>query len=110
MSRSSAISTRRIRARAHRRSRSDFFGSSRNAKLGGWPRGALVIPDPTITASVTFGRDPVDGLFLLSSRIRVALPGVDRVLAEELLRSTERNCPYTKMFRQGIDSVVTLTT
>ena len=71
-------------------------------------RRGLVISDATITASVTFGRDPVDGLFLLSSEIHVVLPGVDRLLAEELIRNTERNCPYTKMFRQGIDSVVTL--
>ena len=71
-------------------------------------RHGLDIPDATVTASVTFGRDPIDGLFLLMSEIHVALPGVDRSVAEELLRSTERNCPYTKMFRQGIDSVVTL--
>lgn len=73
-------------------------------------RRGLDIPDVTVTAAVTFGRDPIDGLFLLTSDIRVAIPGVDRALAEELLRNTERNCPYTKMFRQGIDSVVTLET
>lgn len=73
-------------------------------------RHGLAIPDATITASVTFGRDPVDGLFLLSSEIRVALPGVDRAVAEGLLRNAERNCPYTKMFRQGIESVVVLAT
>lgn len=73
-------------------------------------RRGLDIPDVTVTAAVTFGRDPIDGLFLLTSDIRVAIPGVDRALAEELLRNTERNCPYTKMFRQGIESVVTLET
>lgn len=73
-------------------------------------RRGLDIPDVTVTAAVTFGRDPIDGLFLLTSEIRVAIPGVDRALAEELLRNTERNCPYTKMFRQGIESVVTLET
>ena len=72
-------------------------------------RRGLDIPDVTVTAAVTFGIYPIDGLFLLSSEIRVVLPGVDRLLAEELIRNTERNCPYTKMFRQGIDSVVTLT-
>jgi hypothetical protein len=36
------------------------------------------------------------------------LPGVERVVAEELVRNTERFCPYTKMARQGIENVVAL--
>ena len=48
------------------------------------------------------------GLFLLSARIEVQLPGIDRAFAAELIRNTERICPYAKMFRQGIDHVVTL--
>lgn len=71
-------------------------------------RHGLAIPDATVTASVTFGRDPMDGLFLLTTEIIVSLPGVDPAVAEELIRNTERNCPYTKMFRQGIGSTVIL--
>ncbi|MET0718429.1 MAG: Ohr family peroxiredoxin [Pseudoxanthomonas sp.] len=71
-------------------------------------RHGLQIPDATVTASVTFGRDPIDGQFLLTSDIRVLLPGVDRAVAEELIRGTERSCPYTKLFRQGMESVVAL--
>ena len=33
---------------------------------------------------------------------------LDRTLAAELVRNTERICPYAKMFRQGIDHVVAL--
>ncbi|MGH8025725.1 MAG: Ohr family peroxiredoxin [Pseudoxanthomonas sp.] len=73
-------------------------------------RHGVIIPDATVTASVTFGRDPIDGLFLLTSEIRVALPGVDRSVALELIRHAERNCPYSKMFRQGITNTVTLIT
>jgi len=64
--------------------------------------------DAIVDASVTFARDPVDGRFLLAADIRVSLPGIDRKLAAELVRNTERICPYAKMFRQGIEHVVSL--
>lgn len=69
-------------------------------------RAGVPLQDAAVEASVTFSRDPVDGLFLLSAEIRVHLPGLDRTLAAELVRNTERICPYAKMFRQGIDHVV----
>jgi Ohr subfamily peroxiredoxin len=68
----------------------------------------IAIPDAEVIASVTFGRDPVDGLFVLTADIRIRLPGVGRVIAEELVRNTERICPYTKMARAGIECVVQL--
>jgi organic hydroperoxide reductase OsmC/OhrA len=61
-----------------------------------------------VQVTVDFGRDPTDGLFILSAQTRVRLPGVERVVAEELVRNTERFCPYTKMARQGIENVVAL--
>lgn len=64
--------------------------------------------DAVVDAAVTFARDPVDGRFLLAAEIRVGLPGIDRKLAAELVRNTERICPYVKMFRQGIEHVVSL--
>ena len=66
-------------------------------------RAGIQLRDLTVDARVTFARDPVDGLFLLSADIRVTLPGVDRAIAAELVRNTERVCPYAKMFRRGID-------
>ena len=69
-------------------------------------RAGVELKNVAVDASVTFARDPIDGLFLLSADIRVHLPGVDRALAAELVRNTERICPYAKMFRQGIDHVV----
>jgi lipoyl-dependent peroxiredoxin len=71
-------------------------------------RAGVVLTDVTVDAAVTFARDPVDGLFLLSADIRINIPGLDRTLAAELVRNTERICPYAKMFRNGIDHVVTL--
>lgn len=38
----------------------------------------------------------------------VVMPGVDQHVAESLVRDTERLCPYTKMTRQGICSVITV--
>jgi Ohr subfamily peroxiredoxin len=71
-------------------------------------RSGVELKDLVVEAAVTFARDPVDGLFLLSAEVRVSLPGVDRALAAELVRNTERICPYAKMFRRGIDHVVSV--
>ncbi|HEY0505777.1 MAG TPA: Ohr family peroxiredoxin [Lysobacter sp.] len=71
-------------------------------------RAGLELVDAGVEVAVTFSRDPVDGLFLLSADVRVELPGVDRATAAELIRHTERVCPYAKMFRSGIEHVVAL--
>jgi Ohr subfamily peroxiredoxin len=69
-------------------------------------RAGIALVDASVEADVTFARDPVDGMFLLSAQIRVTLPGVDARIAAELVRHTERVCPYAKLFRQGIGHVV----
>ncbi|WP_213778030.1 Ohr family peroxiredoxin [Caballeronia sp. dw_276] len=61
-----------------------------------------------VDVSVTFGRDPVDGMYMLAADIKIQLPGIDQALAEELVRNAERVCPYAKMARQGIASTVAL--
>ena len=71
-------------------------------------RAGVAIPDAAVTAAVTFGRDPVDGLFTLIARVRISLPGVERTIAQELVRNTERICPYAKMAREGIECAVSL--
>ncbi len=71
-------------------------------------RAGVAIADAEVMAQVSFGRDPVDGLFMLTATIHIRLPGVDRAVAEELVRNTERVCPYAKMARAGIDCVVSL--
>jgi len=71
-------------------------------------RANVAIPDAEVAASITFGRDPVDGLFTLAAEIRIRLPGIERALAEELVRHAERICPYAKMARAGIQCVVLL--
>ncbi|PTR30732.1 Ohr subfamily peroxiredoxin [Luteibacter sp. OK325] len=71
-------------------------------------RAGVPIPNVQVTASVSFGRDPMDGLFTLVASVRIAMPGVDRAVAEELVRDTERICPYAKMARQGIECIISL--
>jgi len=71
-------------------------------------RAKVDIPDAEVIASVTFGRDPVDGLFSLVTEVHIHLPGVERAAAEELVRNTERLCPYAKMAREGIECRVSL--
>ncbi|ACA93761.1 MULTISPECIES: Ohr family peroxiredoxin [Burkholderia cepacia complex] len=71
-------------------------------------RTGVSIAGASVSASIDFCRDPVDGLFMLNANIRVRLPGVERAVAEELVRNTERFSPYTKMAHEGISHVVAL--
>lgn len=71
-------------------------------------RAGIPIPGAAVDVTVDFDRDPIDGLFKLTAHTRVRLPGVERAAAEELVRNTERFCPYTKMARRGIENVVAL--
>lgn len=69
-------------------------------------RAGIVLMDSAVDVAVTFARDPVDGLYLLSAEAVVYLPGLDPTVAAELVRNTERVCPYAKMFHRGISHVV----
>lgn len=71
-------------------------------------RDGIPIPDSSVEVQVDFNRDPMDGLFVLAAHTRIRLPGVERAIAEKLVRNTERFCPYTKMARQGITNIVEL--
>jgi Ohr subfamily peroxiredoxin len=62
--------------------------------------------DIDIKVEVTFGRDPEDGLFLLTAELEVSLPTLDAAEADALIEEAERICPYAKMARQGIQSSV----
>lgn len=71
-------------------------------------RDSIPIPGSSVEVKVDFNRDPMDGLFVLTADTRIRLPGVERAIAEQLVRNTERFCPYTKMARQGIRNIVAL--
>jgi Ohr subfamily peroxiredoxin len=73
-------------------------------------RAGIEAESASVAVTVEFGRDPMDGLFVLTAHTRVQMPGVERTVAEELVRNTERYCPYTKMARRGIVNIVALAT
>ncbi|CAM2156287.1 lipoyl-dependent peroxiredoxin [Pararobbsia alpina] len=62
----------------------------------------------TVETEISFGRDPADGGYALVIEVRVRMPGVERRIAEELVRTAERFCPYTKMAQQGSVNIVTV--
>jgi Ohr subfamily peroxiredoxin len=64
----------------------------------------------SVAVSVSFARDPVDGMYLLMADVNIRLPGLRQATAEQLVRNAERVCPYAKMAREGLLNVVTLVT
>jgi Ohr subfamily peroxiredoxin len=73
-------------------------------------RNGLSVAGSAVDVAVTFARDPMDGLFLISAEVKIHLPSLPKATAEELVRNTERLCPYTKMTLHGINSAATLAT
>ncbi|HKT64542.1 Ohr family peroxiredoxin [Burkholderia sp. 22313] len=71
-------------------------------------RADMEISDTVVEVQVSFGRDPMDGGYALIVDVRVRMPGVDRSLAEEMVRTAERLCPYAKMAKQGTVNIVTV--
>ena len=71
-------------------------------------RAGIEVDSAIVSVTIEFARDPMDGLFMLTAHTRVQMPGVARAVAEELVRNTERFCPYTKMTRKGIVNIVAL--
>ncbi|KWH00684.1 Ohr family peroxiredoxin [Burkholderia cepacia] len=71
-------------------------------------RAEMEAPDTAVEMQVSFGRDPMDGGFALLVDVRVRMPGVDRSVAEEMVRTAERLCPYAKMARQGTVNIMTV--
>ncbi len=69
-------------------------------------RAKMEINDIAVEVQISFGRDPMDGGYELLINVRVRIPGVERCVAEELVRNAERICPYAKMARQGTVSIV----
>jgi Ohr subfamily peroxiredoxin len=70
-------------------------------------RRRIVLPaDVAIDAEIDLNSGH-DGYFL-RARLKVAIPGIDRAVGEELIRDAETICPYSKATRGNIDVAVNL--
>ena len=62
----------------------------------------LALPKETaVDAEVDLGTNA--GGFLLQARLRIAIPGLARELAKELIDAAHQICPYSKMTRNNIN-------
>lgn len=57
--------------------------------------------DAAVTATVGIGQ--IEGGFGLEVALKVALPGIDRAKAEELVHAAHKVCPYSNATRGNID-------
>lgn len=67
----------------------------------------IAVPaDTSITASVGIGQIPVG--FGINAKLVVNLPGVDRAVAQQLVDTAHKVCPYSNATRGNIDVVIEL--
>lgn len=66
------------------------------------------LTDASVTAHVGIGpREPTG--FGISVKLEVSLPGIDRVVAQQLVDTAHRDiCPYSHATRNNVDVTVTL--
>jgi len=62
--------------------------------------------DPAIDAEIDLNLD--NGAYFLRARLNVAIPGVERELAQTLVEAAHEICPYSKATRGNIDVEITL--
>ncbi|WP_406165623.1 OsmC family protein [Streptomyces sp. NBC_00996] len=62
----------------------------------------------SVEATVSFGRDPEDGGYLLRVGLVAKWPGIDPAVAALLLEKAYPLCPYAKMAWQGTPTNITV--
>ena len=65
-------------------------------------RAKLTLSDATVTGAVSLSPNGAGG-FLLSAKLIVALPGVDRAIASQLIEQAHQVCPYSNATRGNIE-------
>jgi Ohr subfamily peroxiredoxin len=63
-------------------------------------------PDTAIDASIALGTS--GGNFGIAATLKIALPGLDRAIAQDLINAAHEVCPYSRATRGNIDVVLTL--
>lgn len=69
-------------------------------------RGVALAEPVSIDAEVDL-RNGADG-YTIAARLNVAIPGVDRKVAEEIIEAADQICPYSKATRGNIEAVISL--
>jgi osmotically inducible protein OsmC len=77
-----------------------------NIKIAGGKIKARVSPEAAVDAEVDLCA--TDDGFVLQARLNVSLPGLAREVAQSLVDTAHRNCPYSKATRGNIDVVINL--
>lgn len=68
----------------------------------------IAITDASVTAHVSIGPCEPTG-FGIQVRLEVALPGIDRAVAQDLVDTAHRDiCPYSHATRGHVDVTITL--
>lgn len=80
-----------------------FLGA---VKLVGRQRKLALGDDVTVTAKVGIG--PVPTGYALAVELAVALPGVERALADEIVAAAHQRCPYSNATRGNVDVTLTV--
>ncbi len=65
-------------------------------------RAKVTLSDATVTGAVSLSPNGAGG-FLLSAKLIVALPGVDRAIASQLIDQAHQVCPYSNATRGNIE-------
>jgi Ohr subfamily peroxiredoxin len=73
-------------------------------KLIAGKRKVTLPPDVSIDAEVDLGL--AGGHYQLAGRLNVHMPGVDRAIAEEIVKAAEDTCPYSRATKGNIDATV----
>jgi Ohr subfamily peroxiredoxin len=75
------------------------FGTSIALAAG---KSKITLSEVTIDAEVDV-RLVEEAEYLLSARFTISIPGIDRTVAQDLIRQAEKICPYSKATRGNID-------
>ncbi|MET0936465.1 MAG: organic hydroperoxide resistance protein [Luteibacter sp.] len=68
----------------------------------------VVLPkDTAVDTEVDLGKN--GDAFLLQARLFVSLPGVDPAIAQDIVDTAHRTCPYSRALHGNIDIVTTVT-
>ena len=75
-------------------------------KLAGRLNKVAVPDDATVTARIGVG--PAGVGYIFTAELQVALPGIDRATAEQLVAGAHERCPFSRATRGNIDVVLTI--